>query len=138
MQVSKWSALQRNPSFQKLFSLLAEEFFINDFEVCMCYQEQTNNSGGHSLCIMYYFEVLERHLDSGENITLPLTEQIDFWLMFTIWPLSIYLNTLAISTLIILFVETFFFTKNCQGKYWIILFDKILFSNLINYLKILS
>jgi hypothetical protein len=37
MQVSKWSALQRNSSFQKLFSLHAEEFLINDFEVCMCY-----------------------------------------------------------------------------------------------------
>jgi hypothetical protein len=40
VQVSKWSALQRNSSFQKLFSLPAEEFLINDFEVCMCYQEQ--------------------------------------------------------------------------------------------------
>jgi hypothetical protein len=41
----------------------------------MCYQEQTKNSGGNNFYIMYYFEVLERHLDSGENITLPSIKQ---------------------------------------------------------------
>jgi len=41
----------------------------------MCYQEQTNNSGGNNFLYYVLFEVLERHLDSGENITLPSIKQ---------------------------------------------------------------
>jgi hypothetical protein len=69
LQVLKRSA-QRNSSFQKLFSLPAEEFLINDFACAI-----KRKIPIQVVIVSVLFEVLERHLDSGENISLPSTEE---------------------------------------------------------------
>lgn len=69
LQVLKRSA-QRNSSFQKLFSLPAEEFLINDFACAI--KRKIPIQVGACFCVL---EVLERHLDSGKNISLPSTEE---------------------------------------------------------------
>jgi hypothetical protein len=68
-KVLKRSA-QRNSSFQKLFSLPAEEFLINDFACAI-----KRKIPIQVVIVSVLFEVLERHLDSGENISLPSTEE---------------------------------------------------------------
>ncbi len=69
LQVLKRSA-QRNSSFQKLFSLPAEEFLINDFACAI-----KRKIPIQVVIVSVLFEVLEKHLDTGENISLPSTQE---------------------------------------------------------------